>query len=77
MGFYNVPSEGALTREEALRKFARRNTPERGNRVRFTEAEFERVKKWVEGICYQGDYGSEIFISWDEMTATDLNLILE
>ncbi|WP_218144482.1 hypothetical protein [Giesbergeria anulus] len=42
-----------------MREFARRNTPSGSNRVKFNEAEFERMKNRVEGVCYQGEYCAE------------------
>lgn len=75
MAFYNVPTPGAATKTEALREFARRNTPE--GRDKLTEAQFERIQERLQGVCYQGDGGHEVYLTWAELSAADLSIIRE
>lgn len=79
MAYYNIPTTGATTREDALREFARRNTPEGGYRVKLTQRELENMKSRLnlEGVCYQSGHGVEVYLNWDEMTEADMALITQ
>jgi hypothetical protein len=43
MAYYNIPTTGATTREDALREFARRYTPQGGHRVKLTGLELAKL----------------------------------
>jgi len=75
MAYYNVPTTGAATQAEALREFARRNTPE--GRTKLTRDELEALQGRLEGVCYEGDGGSTVYLAWADLDRADLALIVK
>jgi hypothetical protein len=75
MAYYNVPTTGAATRRQALREFARRESP--ATRQKLTSDEFRNLQDDLEGLCYQGNGGATVYIRWADLTNADVNLIVK